>query len=93
MVLEAIALEAIEADVGQPHQTESKDERSVLPPANADRHGRHWCGVRGVIDEHPDPGAAEVSHPRQVRQQDESGDQPPRLTGGGEGHQGADYEN
>lgn len=93
VVLETIALEAVETDMGQPRQTEGKNERSVLSPADADRHCRQRCGVRGVVEEGTETGAAEISRPRQVRQQDEGGHQPPRLAGGGEDQQGSNEEN
>jgi hypothetical protein len=42
-VREAVALEPIQTDVGQPDQAEGQDERPVLPPPDTD----HGAG-RGV---------------------------------------------
>lgn len=92
VVLEAAALEAVEADVGQPDQAQGQDQRPVLPPSEADHHGRQGCGVRRVVGDGPDAGPAEIARPRQVRQQDEGGYQPPRLPGGGVGGEGAGQE-
>ncbi len=89
VVLEAVAQEAVETDVGQPDQTQGQDQRPVLPPTQVDQHGRQGCGVRRVIDDGSDAGPAEISRPRQVRQQDEGGYKPPWLPGGGVGGEGA----
>ncbi|HXL95150.1 MAG TPA: hypothetical protein VN969_39990 [Streptosporangiaceae bacterium] len=89
VVLESVAQEAVHADVGQPDQAQGQDQRVVLPPAQADQHGRQGRGVRRVVGDGPDAGPAQRSRPRQVRQKEEGGYQPPRLPGDGVGGEGA----
>jgi hypothetical protein len=53
VILEAVALEAVEADMGQPHQTQGQDQWPVLPPPKADHHSRQGCGMRCVVGDGP----------------------------------------
>ena len=89
VVLEAVAQKVVKTDVGQPDEAQGQDQRPVLPPTQADHHSWQGCGVRRVIDEGPDACPAEISRPRQVRQQDDGGYQPPGLPGGGVSGEGA----
>jgi hypothetical protein len=60
VVLEPISHQPVEGDMGEPDQAEPQNERAMLPPRQTDDQGRYRCGMGKVVDEGPDPDAAQV---------------------------------
>ncbi len=53
VVLQAVAEEAVNADVSEPDQTEGKDKVLALPPAEPDHGGRQRRAVGEVVQLRP----------------------------------------
>src|SRR5437868_5861094 len=89
-VLEAVAEQTIEADMGKPDQAERDDQRLVLPPPDSHDRGRQRGAVSQVVEMGAKTRAAEVADHRQVGNQQRERYQPPGSVRGRVGDQGAD---
>jgi hypothetical protein len=77
VVLQAVAEEAVKADVGEPDQADGDDKGFALPPAEPDHRCRKEGAVGEVVQPRPEAAAAKVADHEHVGDEKGKRDEPP----------------